>query len=145
MFLASKSTPRLMRAVVNGWEDGSAPVKWDRFRNLIGRRGVKKLEKAGTKSREIRAWIVEVKDLIEECEARIGEADQNWVIEERSKRPLATKQGRWMEGRRGWTGVMTPEDIVEPPVAELHGPDTDTEESSEDTADFGKNKCYWRD
>ena len=109
-FLARKTTPKPIREISNRWEGGSEPVKWNGRFKYLGRKGGKKLEKAGTKSREIRAWIVEVKELIEECEARIGEADKNWVIETRRKRPPPTKQERWMEGRRGWTG-LTPEDI----------------------------------
>ena len=155
-------TPEHVRMILTEWKPQREHILWHGQFKYLGSEGEKKLEKAGRKSRRTRAWIVGVRGLIEECEARMWKADKEWVIEKRNERPLLRKERRWREGRPGWTG-LTPDDIG---LAELDNPDPnidgsdqdkdasnkgmdgsdeDTDEPSEDMAESDGDRSCWHD
>lgn len=69
-----------------------------------------KMRKIGVKSRTNWAWAIGLRSLLEEIEERIGKVNKQWVDIERRERPLPKrKEKRWVEGKRGWTGLTMDE------------------------------------
>ncbi|KAG6993721.1 hypothetical protein G7Y79_00051g086410 [Physcia stellaris] len=65
-----------------------------------------KMRKMGVKSMTNRAWAIGLRSLLEEIEERIGKVNKQWVEIERRERPLPKrKEKRWVESRKGWTGL----------------------------------------
>ena len=110
MIGAFKVKPKHIRRESIRWKNGSKHIKWLGQFQYLRKKGMMKLEKFGKKSRKIRVQIREMWNLIEECEARIWEVDQNEMIEERNEIRGPRTARRWREGRRGWTG-LTPDEI----------------------------------
>ena len=105
-----KVTLERIRVESARWNIKREPVQWTGRFTYLNEQGERFLEKAGRKSRDTRAMIMGVVNMIEECEARLWKVDKDWVIEKRNERPPPRKQRRWREGRPGWTG-LTPDDI----------------------------------
>ena len=77
--------------------------KWNYFNEEAGT----KMHKVGWKSRKDWAKAMGLRSLLAEIEERIGKVNKQWVDIERRERPLPKrKEKRWVEGERGWTGLI---------------------------------------